>query len=122
MSRPRAPIALVAAALLAAGCGPATNAVVIPGSSAQRGRQLIGYYGCGACHQIDGVDMADGHVGPSLRNFAQRRFIVGELPNTPAQVERWIENPQAIHPTTIMPALGVNAQQAKDIVAYLYEH
>jgi cytochrome c len=114
--------ALLVTTLLAAGCGSATNGVAVPGSSAQRGKQLITYYGCGACHQIDGVQMASGHVGPSLRNFSSRRFIVGELPNEPAQVERWIENPHAIHPTTLMPTLGVNAQQARDIVAYLYEH
>jgi N-acylglucosamine 2-epimerase len=43
------------------------------------------------------VDGANGHVGPSLKNFQKSiPFIVGKLPNTPGNVARWIENPQSM--------------------------
>jgi cytochrome c1 len=46
--------------------------------------------------------------------------VAGELPNTPENLALFIETPQKIHPRSAMPALGVNDQQARDIVAYLY--
>lgn len=105
---------------LVAGCGGGQHQLV-PGASASAGHDLIVHYGCGACHVIGGVDMANGHVGPSLRNLKQSiPFIVGKLPNTPDNLARWIENPQAILPNGIMPNLGVTPQQARDIAAYLY--
>lgn len=104
---------------LVAGCGGQRQ--LVPGASAGAGHDLIVHYGCGACHVIGGVDMANGHVGPPLKNFKQSfPFIVGKLPNTPDNVARWIENPQAILPNGIMPNLGVTPQQARDIAAYLY--
>ncbi len=78
-------------------------------------------YGCGACHQIGGIEQANGHVGPPLRHFKSNvPFIIGKLPNTAANVERWIQHPQAIAPGTIMPDLGVTPAQAREIAAYLY--
>ncbi|HEX6457355.1 MAG TPA: c-type cytochrome [Thermoleophilaceae bacterium] len=111
--------ALVAA--LAVGCGAGTKPEVVSGASVSQGHDLIAHFGCGACHQIGGVSGADGHVGPPLKNFKKSiPFIVGKLPNTPANAARWIENPQAILPQGIMPNLGVTPQQARDIAAYLY--
>jgi cytochrome c1 len=52
--------------------------------------------------------------------FSQRTMIAGELPNTPENVERWIENPKAVEPKTAMPDLGLSPEQASDIAAYLY--
>jgi cytochrome c len=93
----------------------------VPGASAGAGHNLIAHYGCGACHEIGGVDSAKGHVGPPLKNFKKSiPFIVGKLPNTPDNLARWIENPQAILPNGIMPNLGVTPGQARDIAAYLY--
>ncbi len=87
---------------------------------AQHGRQLIEAYGCGACHIIPGVHAAKGLVGPPLILFGARTMIAGELPNTPENLELWIENPRAVEPRTAMPDLGLNAAQAADITAYLY--
>jgi len=41
------------------------------------------------------------------------------LSNDPAFLHRWIKNPQAIKPSTIMPDLGLSDQQINDLVAYL---
>jgi cytochrome c len=85
-----------------------------------RGKELIVGYGCGGCHVIPGVHAARGMVGPPLLYFSQRTMIAGELPNTPANLVRWIENPKAVEPHTAMPDLGLTEDQAYDVAAYLY--
>lgn len=89
-------------------------------SDAQRGRQLVVAYGCSSCHQVPGVEVPQGRVGPPLDSFADRRAVAGRLPNTPENAARWIRDPQDVDPRTIMPDLGVTEQDARDIVAYLY--
>jgi cytochrome c1 len=61
-------------------------------------------------------------VGPPLFYYSRRTIIIiaGELPNTPANLARWIMNPPAVEPKTAMPNLGVSGGQANDMVAYLY--
>jgi cytochrome c2 len=85
-----------------------------------RGAELISHYGCGTCHEVPGVDGADGMVGPPLDHFSRRGYIAGELPNSATNLDRWIENPQRIEPGTAMPYLGVSHRDAQDITAYLY--
>ena len=86
----------------------------------QHGKQLIQEYGCGGCHTIPGIRAARGVVGPPLMFFARRTMIAGELPNSPDNLVRWIENPAAVEPKTAMPKLGLTDQQAHDVAAYLY--
>ncbi|HEX5236154.1 MAG TPA: c-type cytochrome [Silvibacterium sp.] len=106
-----------------AGCN-AGNALrpyqVATGGNAEHGKELINSYGCGACHIVPGVQGARGLVGPPLLYFSQRTMIAGELPNTPDNLVRWIQNPKAVEPKTAMPNLGLSAEQANDIAAYLY--
>jgi cytochrome c2 len=109
---------LVSAA--AAGCGPGTHPTVVEGGNAQRGRDLIVHYGCGACHVIAGVDGADGHVGPSLQQIPHLQTIAGVLPNTTPNLIRWLLDPPRFVPKGDMPDLGVTPAEAKDIAAYLY--
>jgi cytochrome c len=118
--RATAAAAVAASAALVAACGTGKNSQLVPGASPQRGRQLIESYGCGSCHVIGGLETANGHVGPTLENFDGKGSIAGTLPNTPPNVERWIQHPQQIHPGTIMPDLGVSPKDAADITAYLY--
>lgn len=110
-------------ALLAAGCRGgryAPSAQIVPGGSAQRGAEVIARYDCGSCHVIPGIDGAGGLVGPPLLWFARRTFIAGELPNTPANLIRWVRDPPSVEPGTAMPVLGLDEQQARDVAAYLY--
>ena len=90
------------------------------GGNARTGRDAIRKYGCYACHTIDGVPGAHGLVGPSLDGIGNREFIAGELPNTPANLMRWIQHPRQVEPHTVMPEMGVTEQDSRDIVAYLY--
>jgi cytochrome c2 len=115
-------LGLLACAVLGGCGGGGTNQPPLPGADPARGASLISYYGCGSCHQIAGIDAADGRVGPSLVDYAGGRYIVGRLTLTPRHLERWIVNPQRILPKTIMPNLGVRPAQARDIAAYLLSH
>ena len=47
-------------------------------------------------------------------------MIAGVLPNTPANLVRWIQEPQAVTRATPMPNMGLTDQQSRDIAAYLY--
>ncbi len=115
-------MALVYAVILSACFHDAETSVtrVVPDGDPQRGRQAIQQYGCGGCHMIPGVDGADSMVGPPLTDWANRIYIAGRLPNTPENLTRWIQNPQAIDPENVMPNLGVSEEEAQDIAAYLY--
>jgi cytochrome c1 len=85
-----------------------------------KGRLAIERYGCGACHTIPGVPGARGMVGPPLATVGGRMLIAGMLTNTPQNLVRWIQGPQAVAPGNAMPNLGVSASDARDIAAYLY--
>jgi cytochrome c2 len=124
MRRTLLPLAALALAVasLAVACGAGTSSSLVPGASPERGARLIERYGCGSCHEIAGVQLAGGRVGPSLRHFKDDRFIAGHLGNSPENAIRWIMHPQRIEPGTIMPDLGVSKRDARDIVAYLYAH
>ena len=84
------------------------------------GRAALRTYGCSSCHHIPGVAGADSYVAPPLDGWAERSYIAGTLPNEPAHLIRWIRFPQAVEPGTAMPNLGVSAEDAAHISAYLY--
>lgn len=90
------------------------------GGDPHRGHDLIVQYDCGSCHTIPGVAAARGLVGPPLYFFGRRTYIAGELPNTPDNLIKWIQDPTSVEPKTAMPKLGLSEQQARDVAAYLY--
>jgi cytochrome c len=80
---------------------------------------LMIQYGCPTCHVIPGVPGAVGKVGPSLDSLGQRSFLAGVLPNSNENLQRWLMHPQAIHPGTAMPEMGVTPSDAQQIALYL---
>lgn len=94
--------------------------VTTGGGNPRAGRQAIRKYGCYACHSIPGVPGARGLVGPPLDGLANRQYIAGELPNTPANLMTWIQHPHQVEPHTVMPEMNVSEQDSRDIAAYLY--
>jgi nitric oxide reductase subunit C len=70
---------------------------------ALRGRALFNQFNCTACHQFYGLG---GYMGPDLTNVT--------LNKSPAFAKALI-----MHGSATMPALGVNEEQADDLVAYL---
>lgn len=117
---PRVPsLAIVLAALTA--CDEPY--LVVPGVGIgypEAGREAFNQYACTSCHVIPGVVGADIHVGPPLSGIAERKYLAGVLPNTPANLLHWIRQPQTIAPQSAMPDLGVGEQPALDMAAYLY--
>lgn len=115
---------IVAALLLLASCEKRYEHAGVEmstgGGNPEHGKQLIQQYGCQACHTIPGVNGPKGVVGPPLDRMAMRGYIAGKVPNTPANMIAWIQNPQSIDPGNAMPALGVTPGDAKDIAAYLF--
>ena len=92
----------------------------LTGGNVARGKALFAAYGCGGCHTVDGVPQAQGLVGPPLDTIAVRAMIGGRLSNSPANLEKWIRDPQAVSPGTAMPDLGVTPAQSRDLAAFLY--
>jgi len=111
---------LLLAALLA-GCGrEPLLPVVVNGGNIVQGRALLSQFQCGVCHAIPGVEAARGATGPNLAFFARRSYIAGQLPNTPENLVQWIIDPPTISPGTLMPNIGVSAEDARHMAAYLY--
>jgi cytochrome c len=98
--------------IASAGCSNAS-------SEAERGRQLAQQYQCGNCHQIPGVNGATGTVAVTLESFGLRSYIAGHVPNTDQNLARWLIDPAALVPGTLMPNMGVTSGDARDLAAYL---
>lgn len=88
-------------------------------ADAARGRLALSQHACNACHVIPGVTGPDTFVGPPLKDLAARKYIAGHLPNSDANLARWIRDPRQVNPQTAMPAMGVTESDARDMAAYL---
>lgn len=89
------------------------------GDLARQGQQLFFSQTCIDCHTIAGTD-ARGTNGPDLTHLGSRQTLAaGLLDNTPANVARWLENPQAIKPGALMPAFKLSQNDVEALVAYL---
>ena len=107
--------------LLLFGCGQAEPEATSEswGGDAQRGAVIADRMACGSCHIIPGIPLANSLAGPPLTHFARRKTIAGLLSNTPDNLTRWIQHPQAVAPGSVMPDVGLGEAQARDIAAYL---
>ena len=91
------------------------------GAAAVAGKQVISTVGCGSCHAIRGTSLK-GTFGPDLTHFGSRGGIAAyTLKNTPENLLRWIQDPQAVKPECKMPRVPLPLQQQQQLVAYLEE-
>ncbi len=109
---------LLAAVSLLAGCARAGSDPAKRGAPGA-GAAAITRQACGSCHEIPGIEGADGQVGHSLSAFGLRRLIAGSLPNSPDALRRFLIDPQAVAPGIVMPAQGLTDREARDIAAFL---
>lgn len=87
------------------------------------GEKLFMTKGCLGCHSLQAANAPKGLIGPNLANVGARSYIAaGWLANTDENLERWIREPQAIKKGVLMPNLGVTAEEAKALRAYLRAH
>jgi cytochrome c len=122
--RPGAASAVTVACLWLWSCGSGERvrqeAVTLTGGNPDRGVAAVGRYGCGSCHTIPGIRSATGTVGPPLDGIAARGYLAGQLPNTPANMMRWLQHPQHVERGTAMPEMHVTESDARDMAAFLY--
>ncbi len=109
------------AATTTAQCEPRRDLPVLPGVSAhEMGDLLLRQYGCHACHIIEGVVGPRTHTGPPLNAWPRRGYIAGVLPNTQANLVKWISDPREVSPQTLMPDLDVPPSHARVMAAFLF--
>jgi cytochrome c oxidase subunit 2 len=90
----------------------------LTGAAAQ-GEQVFLNGPCIGCHTINGTK-AQGKIGPNLTHFASRTSFAGSsLENTPDNVTKWLQDPQAIKPGNLMPNLHLSQEQISQLVAFL---
>ncbi|MFL5515118.1 MAG: cytochrome c oxidase subunit II [Gemmatimonadales bacterium] len=88
-----------------------------------KGEQLFKMKGCVGCHSLQAVDAPKGMIGPNLATVGSRAYIAaGWLRNTDENLEHWIREPQSVKKGVLMPNLGVTAEEAKALRAYLRAH
>jgi cytochrome c1 len=117
--------ALLASLLLLLGCNyfrtfDFARGAHLTGGDPQLGRKKLADHSCVSCHIVPGVPNATGNLAPSLASWSKQGKIVDTFPNTPANLEQWIQSPARLKPDTTMPDMNVSSADSRDIAAYLY--
>ena len=88
-------------------------------TSAKHGQDVFMQRNCVMCHTISGTQ-AGSRVGPELSHIATRPSIAaGSLPNTRANLARWILDPQLIKPGVRMPPNKLSPGDINALLNYL---
>jgi cytochrome c oxidase subunit II len=88
-------------------------------ASTAEGRRIFETTACINCHVVAGT-VANGRFGPDLTHLMSRDTLAsGAAPNTPENLRLWIENPDAIKPGSLMPAMNLTSQELDRVTAYL---
>ena len=83
------------------------------------GRQIFERTACINCHAISGT-VANGRFGPDLTHLMSRDTIAsGAARNTHENLKLWIQQPEAIKPGSLMPAMNLSPQDLEEVTAYL---
>lgn len=87
--------------------------------SAMTGRQVFEHTACINCHTVSGT-AADGRFGPDLTHLMSRTTIAaGAAENTPENLRQWIQDPDAIKPGSLMPAMKLSDADTDAVVSYM---
>jgi cytochrome c oxidase subunit II len=83
------------------------------------GKRVFETTACINCHAVNGT-AGDGRFGPDLTHLMSRGTLAsGAAANTTALLRLWIQNPDAIKPGSLMPAMKLNDADLDVLVAYL---
>ncbi|WP_084079961.1 cytochrome c oxidase subunit II [Edaphobacter aggregans] len=83
------------------------------------GRRVFENTACINCHSVNGTS-ANGRFGPDLTHLMSRTTIAsGAAQNTPDNLRLWIQNPDAIKPGSLMPAMKLNDADLNAVVSYM---
>ncbi len=91
---------------------------------AAQGLELMKQRGCGSCHAYSG---ADAWPAPAMGSFSAALALAPDLAHVrgrmaPATVDRWLQDPKALKPDTLMPPPGLADSERADVVAALFQH
>jgi len=88
-------------------------------SAASSGQRVFESTACVNCHTVSGTS-ASGRFGPDLTHLMSRDTLAaGAARNTPENLRLWIQNPDAIKPGSMMPAMGLSDQDVNAVAAFL---
>ena len=88
-------------------------------NTVSEGQRIFERTACINCHTVAGT-AANGRYGPDLTHLMSRDTIAsGAAPNTPANMRRWVQDPNAIKPGCKMPAMGLSDPDLNAVTAYL---
>jgi cytochrome c oxidase subunit 2 len=83
------------------------------------GRELFQSVACVNCHTVRGTP-ANGIFGPDLTHLMSRSTLAaGTAANTPENLRAWVNNPAALKPGALMPAMQLSRADLDQLVAYL---
>jgi cytochrome c oxidase subunit II len=83
------------------------------------GKRIFEHTACINCHAVGGTP-ANGRFGPDLTHLMSRGTLAsGAAENTPTNLRLWIQNPDAIKPGSLMPAMQLTDADLDDVTAYL---
>jgi cytochrome c oxidase subunit 2 len=92
---------------------------VIQDENAIAGRHIFETTACINCHAISGI-AANGRFGPDLTHLMSRVTIAsGAAENTKENLRLWIQNPDAIKPGSLMPAMNLADADLDALVRYM---
>ena len=83
------------------------------------GKHIFETTACINCHAVSGTP-ANGRFGPDLTHLMGRTTLAsGAAENTPDILRLWIQNPDAIKPGSLMPAMKLSDADLDAVTAYL---
>jgi cytochrome c oxidase subunit II len=83
------------------------------------GRRVFERTACLNCHTIHGTN-GTGRFGPDLTHLMSRRTIAsGAAENNSQNLRLWMQNPDAIKPGSLMPAMKLSDAELDALVRYL---
>ncbi len=86
---------------------------------AANGAEVFKEKNCVNCHPIAGLTTR-GRVAPDLTHVGSRTSLAADtLPNTPENLVKWLTDPQSVKKGTLMPDIGLTADQIRYLVAFL---
>jgi cytochrome c oxidase subunit II len=102
------------AAWVAAQQAPATDDPEV-----RAGRELFQSVACINCHTVRGTP-ANGIFGPDLTHLMSRSTLAAGVASiTPENLRNWVNNPAALKPGALMPAMQLSRPDLDRLVAYL---
>lgn len=97
----------------------AQQSLAVEDEGAIAGRRVFEKNACMNCHAVAGTP-ADGRFGPDLTHLMSRVTIAaGAAKNTHDNLRLWIQNPSAIKPGSLMPAMQLSDADLDAVVNYM---